>query len=195
MGAIRYVRWYRLSRSAVELVQTDRRIIDIALAAGYANHESFSRAFRLEFRTTPRTYRNRHRISHNAQKDIAMKNLGLSFGFVKIPVTDFARATAFYRDVLGLEEQFAVEQYGWAQYDVGGTGLCLYVAGMGGGDGKPGVDTGIQLRVSDARAAHALIIQRGGKPGELNAGDDGTVAFTVTDPDGNQLSIAQVPTE
>lgn len=124
-----------------------------------------------------------------------MKNLGISFGFVKIPVTNFAKSAAFYRDVLGLEEDFAVEQYGWAQYSAGNASICLYAAGMGGGNGKPGTDTGIQLRVTDGKAAHAAITQRGGEVGELNTGDDGTVSFDVTDPDGNTLSIAQVPTE
>jgi catechol 2,3-dioxygenase-like lactoylglutathione lyase family enzyme len=124
-----------------------------------------------------------------------MKSLGITLGFVKIPVTDFNKSAAFYRDVLGLDEQFAVEEYGWAQYDIGGTGLCLYQIGKGGGQGTPGIDTGIQLRVNDAKAAHALITQRGGNPGKINTGDDGTIAFAITDPDGNKLSVAQVPTE
>ena len=124
-----------------------------------------------------------------------MKNLGVSFGFVKIPVSDFARSTAFYREVLGLDEDFAVEQYGWAQYSVGAASICIYVAGLGGGETKPGIDTGIQLRVTDAKAAYALIKARGGKLGELNSGDDGTVEFDVSDPDGNKLAIAQVPIE
>jgi AraC-like DNA-binding protein/catechol 2,3-dioxygenase-like lactoylglutathione lyase family enzyme len=196
MGAIRYVRSFRLSQAAVELVQSNRRVIDIAFSAGYANHESFSRAFRMEFKTSPRAYRNKNRLSRlQNQREITMKNLGISFGFVKIPVTQFAKSAAFYRDVLGLEEQFAVEQYGWAQYDVGGTGLCLYQVGMGGGQGKPGIDTGIQLRVNDAKAAHALITQRGGTTDPIHTGDDGTIGFSVTDPDGNTLSIAQVPAE
>ena len=124
-----------------------------------------------------------------------MKNLSLTFGFVKIPVSDFAKSTAYYRDVLGLEEDFAVEKYGWAQYSAGTASICLYVTGMGGGDVKPGIDTGIQLRVNDAKAAHALITSRGGKVSALNSGDDGTVGFAVTDPDGNKISIVQVPAE
>ena len=124
-----------------------------------------------------------------------MKTLGITIGLVKIPVTDFARATAFYRDVLGLEEQFAVEQYGWAQYSTGPVSLCLYVVGMGGGNGKPGGDVGVQLRVSDAKAAHAIVTSRGGKVGKLEIGDDGTVAFDIYDPDGNKVSVAQVPVE
>ncbi len=104
-------------------------------------------------------------------------------------------STTFYRAVLGLSEDFAVEQYGCAQYDAGTASICLYVVGLGGGDAKPGIDTGIQLRVTDAKAAYSLIGNRGGKLGDLNSGDDGTVGFDVFDPDGNKLSIAQVPTD
>jgi AraC-like DNA-binding protein/catechol 2,3-dioxygenase-like lactoylglutathione lyase family enzyme len=194
MAAVRYVRWFRLNRSAIELVRSDRPVIDIALAAGYSNHESFSRAFRVQFKTSPRTYRKQRTVRPQPFKDTSMKNLGISFGFVKIPVTDFAKSTAFYREVLGLEEHFAVEQYSWAQYGVGDAAICLYVPGMGAGGGPPGIDTGIQLRVTDALAAHALLTQRGGKPSHPQKGDDGTVLFDIADPDGNVLSIAQVPT-
>ncbi len=132
-----------------------------------------------------------------------MKTLGVSFGHVRIPVADLARSATFYRDVLGLAEDFAVEQYGWAQYDAGGVAVCLFVVGqstfptddaaLGGPTAKAGIDTGIQLRVTDARAAHAAIAGRGGTVGRLDVGDDGTVAFGVADPDGNKLSVAQVP--
>jgi len=117
-----------------------------------------------------------------------MKDLGVSVGLVKVPVTAFERATQFYREVLGLEEEFAVQQYGWAQYKTGSMPLCLYVTGMGGGEGKPGGETGIQLRVRDARAAHA----GSGEVSDPDSGDDGSVGFAVRDPDGNSIGIIQV---
>jgi hypothetical protein len=43
---------------------------------------------------------------------------------------------------------------------------------MGGGDNTPGIDTGIQLRVNDARTARAVIQTRGAKPGAIHSGDD-----------------------
>ena len=114
---------------------------------------------------------------------------GASVGFVKIAVADFARACEFYRDTLRLREDFAVEEYGWAQYATGSVPICLYKAGMGGGDGTPGGDANIQLRVKDARAAFEQVKEFASKFGE---GDDGTVTFTLTDPDGNTIQIAQV---
>jgi AraC-like DNA-binding protein/catechol 2,3-dioxygenase-like lactoylglutathione lyase family enzyme len=202
-GAVRYARWLRLNAAAVALVRSKRPIIAIALSAGYANHESFSRAFRAQFNASPQAYRKRHRVPPPLRTDPTMKTLGVTLGHIKVPVTDLARSAAFYRDVLGLEEDFAVEQYGWAQYGAGDAAICLSVVGrskfptddavLGGPTARPGIDTGIQLRVTDARAAHAAIVQRGGKVGELHAGDDGSVGFGVADPDGNKLHVAQVP--
>ena len=36
-----------------------------------------------------------------------------TIGLVKIPVTNFEAATHYYREVIGLEEEFAVEAFGW----------------------------------------------------------------------------------
>lgn len=116
--------------------------------------------------------------------------VGASVGLVKIPVGDFERACAFYRDTLGLHEDFAVPEYGWAQYATGTIPVCLYQVGRGGGDGEPGGETGLQLRVRDARAAHEHLRVHAGR---LQEGDDGTVVFTVKDPDGNAIQVAQQP--
>lgn len=110
-------------------------------------------------------------------------------GLVKIPVRDLAVAAAFYRDVLGLPEDFAVEAYGWAQYGIGGAPLCLFVPGMGGGDREPGGETGVQLRVPDARAAYEQVSEH--VEGELTEGDDGAVGFVISDPDGNLIQVIQ----
>ena len=114
---------------------------------------------------------------------------GATVGFVKIPVSDFGRACSFYRDTLGLEEEFAAEAYGWAQYATGSVPICLYQEAMGGGSGTPGIDTGIQLRVADARSAYEHLRDHASDFGE---GDDGSVGFTLRDPDGNTIQITQV---
>jgi hypothetical protein len=66
-----------------------------------------------------------------------MKDLDINIGLVKIPATNFAIATASYREVLSPTQDFAAAQYGWAQYSAGAVPLCIYVVGMGGGEGKP----------------------------------------------------------
>ncbi|MEM7113155.1 MAG: helix-turn-helix domain-containing protein, partial [Chloroflexota bacterium] len=49
-----HVRRFRLVRAALALRLTEQKIVEIGLDAGYANHESFSRAFRAAFGTRPR---------------------------------------------------------------------------------------------------------------------------------------------
>jgi AraC family transcriptional regulator len=54
-----HVRRLRLERAAVYLRYSDRSVLDIALACGFATHEAFSRAFREAFGCTPRAFRQR----------------------------------------------------------------------------------------------------------------------------------------
>jgi len=121
-----------------------------------------------------------------------MKSLNPAVSLIKIPVSDFNRARGFYRDVLGLEEEFAVEEYGWAQYKAGELPICLYVVGKGGGDGTPGGEINFHLAVDNAPQAYALLQQRGcSLPCELVKSDDGGSFFMVADPDGNTFKICQ----
>ena len=52
-----HVRRLRLERAAGELHRTDRKVIDVALAAGYDAHEPFTRAFRAHFAMSPSEFR------------------------------------------------------------------------------------------------------------------------------------------
>ncbi|MEN6357589.1 MAG: AraC family transcriptional regulator [Armatimonadota bacterium] len=54
-----YVRKRRLTEAARALVQTDRRILDIALDWQYDSHEAFTRAFKRACGLTPVEYRSR----------------------------------------------------------------------------------------------------------------------------------------
>lgn len=113
---------------------------------------------------------------------------GAHVGLIRIPVRDFAAARAFYRDVLGLEEEFAIDEYGWAQYAGGSVPICLWVPP--GGIPAPGGETGIQLRVQDARSAFAHAGPHAAS--ELSEGDDGALSFSLRDPDGNVLQVLQM---
>lgn len=113
---------------------------------------------------------------------------------VKIPVTDIAKSGAFYRDALGLEEEFSSAEYGWAQYRTGGVPLCLYVPGKGGGTGAPGGCESVHLVVADVRGYRDALAKRWKSPiGALMKGEDGSMFFDVDDPDGNSLRIMQGP--
>lgn len=55
-----HLRRLRLERAAVHLTLTRRRILDLALAAGFDSHEAFTRAFTQAFQLSPSEYRRRH---------------------------------------------------------------------------------------------------------------------------------------
>ncbi len=58
MSVTRYIQLLRLRRASYQLVFSEhRRIIDIALEAGFENPESFSRAFRKRFGQSPSQFR------------------------------------------------------------------------------------------------------------------------------------------
>ncbi|MEM7331362.1 MAG: VOC family protein [Chloroflexota bacterium] len=113
-------------------------------------------------------------------------------GLIKIPVTNFEAATHYYREVIGLEEEFAVEAYGWAQYKTSNLPLCLYVVGKGGGDGKPGEEVGFHLKVDDLDWMYSEISARGGLfASEIVASADGGKFVVLRDPDGNTFKVTQ----
>jgi AraC-like DNA-binding protein/catechol 2,3-dioxygenase-like lactoylglutathione lyase family enzyme len=188
-GLAEHGRRVYLTRAAMSLRNSNRPIVQIAFDAGYANHESFSRAFRAEFNITPSAYRRTKSLPSNS-RNRSMASFNPTISLVKIPVTDFKRARVFYRDHLGLVEDFAVEEYGWARYQAGAVPLCLYVIGMGGGDGKPGGELGFHLAISDAQAMYDHLKSLGCTFAEgVVKSDDGGVFFIVKDPDGNRLKI------
>jgi len=52
-----YIKKMRLKKGKKLLVESDRRIIEIAFACGYQNHHSFSKAFKEEYLISPRDMR------------------------------------------------------------------------------------------------------------------------------------------
>jgi len=119
---------------------------------------------------------------------------GLStIGQILVPVSNVARATAFYRDRLGM--RFLFEYPGMAFFDAGGVRLYLAEAES---PGFRGVAT-IYYRVPDLEAAVTALEARGVaftvRPHFVHR--DGTIqlwmAFT-TDPDGNNVGLmCEVP--
>ena len=62
-----YIRSRRLSKAMIEL-GTDKRIVEIAMDAGFESQESFSRAFKQVFQLTPGEFRKKG-ISHSHPKN------------------------------------------------------------------------------------------------------------------------------
>lgn len=63
MPVYHYVREYRLEQAAVELIGSDKRIVDVALDAGYDSPSKFAAAFKARYRMTPSDYRAAERAS------------------------------------------------------------------------------------------------------------------------------------
>ena len=52
-----YIRSRRLTQAALELITTDKNIMDIAISLRFESHEAFTRAFKTRYKMTPKQYR------------------------------------------------------------------------------------------------------------------------------------------
>jgi catechol 2,3-dioxygenase-like lactoylglutathione lyase family enzyme len=123
---------------------------------------------------------------------------------VMIPVSDVDRAKAFYAEQLGfnIDHDAKVSGNRIVQLTPPGSG-CSIVLGEGiGPDMPPGSLNGLQLVVSDIRAARGQLAQRGVDVGEIEVmGENPTpqpdpldnVGFVFfSDPDGNGWVVQQI---
>jgi catechol 2,3-dioxygenase-like lactoylglutathione lyase family enzyme len=114
----------------------------------------------------------------------------LGVGLLKIPVTDLARAVAFYEDALPLKATVVADEYGWAQLDGASVALALYVPGMGGGDRTVGGT--VDFHLHHPRLDDLLADARAAAPGAtVHENADGTRSLELADPDGNVLKIME----
>jgi hypothetical protein len=111
---------------------------------------------------------------------------------VAVPVTDQdAARTLFER--LGFSTTMDSElQPGFRWIEVrspaGGTTVSLVQAGP---DLPAGIDTGIRLSTTDARAAHAAVAALGLDAGELLDWDTAPLMFSFVDHDGNRFYVSE----
>jgi predicted enzyme related to lactoylglutathione lyase len=113
---------------------------------------------------------------------------------VVVPVSDIDRAIEFYRDRVGfaLDFDFGTGQQRFAQLTPRGSGCSMVLGGPQGM--APGALKGVQLVVSDARAAREELLARGVAAGEIQVIDDrdGGTLFGFDDPDGNSWTVQQI---
>jgi len=89
-----YIRGRRLTLAATHL-ESETRIIDIALAVGFNSHESFTRSFKAYFGLTPEQFRTRNfpilknRLPQvdSKQLDFARSDISIEPEIVKLPAT------------------------------------------------------------------------------------------------------------
>ncbi len=70
---VEYSRVYKLTRSALELRRTDKKIIDIALDFGYESPEAYARAFKKFYSLSPSEYREKYSNDAITWKDLSSR--------------------------------------------------------------------------------------------------------------------------
>ena len=126
---------------------------------------------------------------------------------VVVPVADVDRAKTFYSEKVGFHvdhDTTISEEMRIVQLTPPGSG-CSIVIGKGVVEMTPGSVRGLQLVVSDIRAAHAELVERGLDVSEVQVYDVGglrpsregdnldNVGFVhFTDPDGNGWAVQQI---
>lgn len=110
-----------------------------------------------------------------------------AMAFVAYPVGDIARATAFYRDVVGLVPG---ETFGeaWIEFDVGALSFVLTKGESVGL--APGSQFSAAFDVDDIASFRERLIARGVPVTDAYEAPSCWSAF-VTDPDGNRFAIHQ----
>src|SRR5215207_5538570 len=121
-----------------------------------------------------------------------MANMFTKIHTVAIPVSDQDRTRALLEEVGFTTSMDAELQPGfrWVELAPAGGGATLSL--VAAGDGLPtGIDTGIRLLTSDARAAHATLAGKGLDVGELLDWESTPLMFSFLDPDGNRFYVSQ----
>ncbi|MEJ7583955.1 MAG: hypothetical protein WKF43_07670 [Acidimicrobiales bacterium] len=109
-----------------------------------------------------------------------------------IPVTDQDRTKALLEG-LGFETRFDADLgNGFRWIELAPAGAATSIALVASGDGLPaGIDTGIRLVTSDARAAHAHLLSLGLPVGDLLDWPTAPLMFSFCDLDDNRMYVAE----
>jgi predicted enzyme related to lactoylglutathione lyase len=116
---------------------------------------------------------------------------------VIVPVSDIERAVAFYRDQVGfhLDHDTRNEHMHVVQLTPNGSGCSIVIGDLPSqNEMTPGSLRGLQLVVSDARAARQELIDRGVAVSDIMVFDerDGGTFFGFSDPDGNSWAVQEL---
>jgi catechol 2,3-dioxygenase-like lactoylglutathione lyase family enzyme len=113
---------------------------------------------------------------------------------VAIPVSDVDRAKAFYTEKAGFNadhDHTVSEEIRFVQLTPPGS-PCSIALGTGIVDTPPGSVQGLQMVVSDVRAAREELLGRGVEVSDVQEFPWGSFVF-FNDPDGNSWSVQQLP--
>jgi catechol 2,3-dioxygenase-like lactoylglutathione lyase family enzyme len=113
---------------------------------------------------------------------------------VAIPVSDIDRAKDFYVDKVGFNADYdhtVSDAIRFVQLTPPGS-ACSIALGKGLVDTPPGSVHGLQLVVSDVRAARTELANRGVEVSDVQEFPWGAFTF-FSDPDGNRWAVQQLP--
>ncbi len=113
---------------------------------------------------------------------------------VAIPVSDVDRAKAFYTERAGFNadhDHQVSDELRFVQLTPPGS-ACSIAFGEGIVDMPPGSVQGLQLVVSDIKAARTELVGRGMDVSEIQEFPWGSFVF-FSDPDGNRWAVQQLP--
>jgi AraC family transcriptional regulator len=111
-----YIRSRRLSRAATALLASNMNILEIALEAGFDSNEAFTRAFRAQFATTPREFRQQKQASGFPQMKLQicqtyLEHLHANVGLEpRIELTPSLRLVGVKADITVPHEAFDLQQ-------------------------------------------------------------------------------------
>ena len=116
---------------------------------------------------------------------------------VILPVSDIDRAIEFYRDNVGfhLDHDTRNEHMHVVQLTPNGSGCSIVFGDLPAQrEMAPGSMRGLQLVVSDARAARQELLDRGVQASDIMvfSPDDGGTFFGFADPDGNSWAVQEL---
>ena len=119
--------------------------------------------------------------------------MDMKLELVAVPVTDVDRAKAFYEKVgFNADQDHTVsEDLRFVQLTPPGP-ACSICIGKGLTKMEPGSVDLIQLVIADADKAREDLLARGIEVGEVDEQPWGRFVY-ITDPDGNKLSLQQLP--
>lgn len=107
--------------------------------------------------------------------------------FVMYPVSDMARAVAFYEGVLGLVRDPEVSSDMWTEFDIAGTAFAITTVLPS----EPGSGHALALEVDDLTAFRQALAERGVEtPRDFES--PGCWMAPVHDPDGNSITLHQL---
>jgi catechol 2,3-dioxygenase-like lactoylglutathione lyase family enzyme len=120
-----------------------------------------------------------------------------AIGTVCVPVSDQARAIAFYTETLGFEKRTDVpfgNGYRWVEVAPEGAATTIAIVPPPPGQPTGGTQTGIALNTDDIDAVHADLRSRGVDVDDevSRMGDPVPPLLWFRDPDANVLMVAEV---